>query len=93
MSKRWTFLTNHSLVLLAIARKPDSRLKDLAEHTELTERAVTGIISDLCAGGYVTRNRQGRRTTYTIQTNRGLRHRSAQRGDLVRLFEIIGEGA
>jgi DNA-binding MarR family transcriptional regulator len=39
----WTFLTNHAHVLLAIARDPDLRLRDIAELVGITERtAVDG---------------------------------------------------
>ncbi|MFZ9018343.1 MAG: MarR family transcriptional regulator, partial [Ilumatobacteraceae bacterium] len=34
----WTFLTNHAHVLLAIARTPDLRLRDIAVLVGITER-------------------------------------------------------
>ncbi|MEW9528052.1 helix-turn-helix transcriptional regulator [Microbispora sp. NPDC049125] len=67
-SAGWSFLTNHAHVLLAIARDPDARLRDVAEQTGITERAVQGIVSDLEAAGYLRRERVGRRNHYTIDS-------------------------
>ena len=33
----WTFLTNHSHVLICLARNPDARLRDLADQVGITE--------------------------------------------------------
>lgn len=63
---RWTFLTNHARVLLELARKPDARLREVAVHAGITERAAQGIVADLVAGGYLTKARVGRRNQYTI---------------------------
>jgi len=35
--RNWTFLTNHGHVLLAIARNPTARLRDLADEVGVTE--------------------------------------------------------
>lgn len=53
----WTFLTNHARVLIAIARDPGVRLRDLAAICDLTERTVQTIVTDLEADGYLTRTR------------------------------------
>lgn len=72
--RRWTFLTNHSHVLVCIAQDPDARGRDIAERVGISERAVQAIIGDLVEGGYVTRERIGRRNHYTIDTAGRLRH-------------------
>jgi len=43
----WTFVTNHARVLAATADNPNIRIRDIAAHCRLTERAVQRIISDL----------------------------------------------
>ncbi len=48
----WTFITSHGLVLLAIARDPDVRLREVAEMVGLTERAVQRIVRQLVDAGY-----------------------------------------
>ncbi|MFJ9822018.1 helix-turn-helix transcriptional regulator [Streptomyces sp. NPDC101151] len=70
----WTFLTNHARVLAAIASNQRTRIRDIAAHCRLTERAVQKIISDLEADGYLTHDREGRSNAYKIQPGTILRH-------------------
>ncbi|WP_369382079.1 helix-turn-helix transcriptional regulator [Streptomyces sp. cg36] len=70
----WTFLTNYARVLAAIADDANARIRDLAAHCRLTERAVQKIISDLEQGGYLSHTRQGRSNTYRIAPGTPLRH-------------------
>ncbi|MEV0095877.1 helix-turn-helix domain-containing protein [Streptomyces sp. NPDC050738] len=70
----WTFLTNHARVLAVIAEDPSSRIRDIAAHCMLTERAVQKIISDLEQDGYLSHTRQGRSNSYSIQPGTPLRH-------------------
>lgn len=84
----WTFLTNHSHVLLLIVRDPEMRMRDLASEVGITERAVQRIIDELERGGYITIDKQGRRNHYRVMQGLHLRHPvEAQRtvGDLVRM--------
>lgn len=74
----WTLLTGHGHVLVAIAKNPEARIRDLSEDAGLTERATQTIIGDLESAGYITRHRKGRRTTYTIHPERGFRHQSQE---------------
>ena len=71
---RWTFLTNHFLVLIAIASSPDLRVRDIAGSVGITERATQAILGDLVRAGFVERNRVGRRNRYKIRRNATLRH-------------------
>ena len=77
--KPWTFVTNHTQVLLCIAHDPEVRLRDVALTVGITERAAQRILADLIEAGYVSRDRVGRRNRYTIDRARALRH-SAQYG-------------
>ena len=43
----WTFLTNHTHVLICLARYPDMLLKDVAHEVGMTERAVQRIVAEL----------------------------------------------
>jgi predicted transcriptional regulator len=71
---RWTFFTNHFLVLLSVAGDRDLRVRDIADRVGVTERATQAILSDLVAGGYVERTRIGRRNRYRIRRSSGFRH-------------------
>ncbi|WP_369166490.1 helix-turn-helix transcriptional regulator [Streptomyces sp. R28] len=70
----WTFLTNHARVLAAIADNPNVRIRSIAAHCRLTERAVQKIISDLEQEGYLSHTREGRTNTYRIAPAKVLRH-------------------
>lgn len=70
----WTFLSNHAHVLLVIARDPEVRLRDVADRVGITERAVQRIVADLEEGGYLTRERTGRRNRYELHPDLPLRH-------------------
>ena len=90
----WTFLTNHAHVLLSLSRDPTVRIRDLAVAVGITERAVQGILSDLAAGGYVSRIRTGRRNTYQINEGLHLRHPIEQHktiADLIRAIHLSSE--
>lgn len=86
---RWTFLSNHSHVLLLLARDPSMVLREVAQHVGITERAVQRIIVELEEGGFIEREKTGRRNHYTILSEKRLRHPiEAHRtiGDLIRLI-------
>ncbi|MET7913921.1 helix-turn-helix domain-containing protein [Streptomyces avermitilis] len=70
----WSFLTNHARVLLPVARDPTARLRDIAAACRITERTVQGIVVDLEQAGYLSRERHGRRTRYTLHPGGTLRH-------------------
>jgi predicted transcriptional regulator len=90
-SKPWRFVTNHTQVLLCIARDPDARLREIAETVGITERAVQRIVSDLVESGFVKRERQGRRSSYTLDREAKMRHPSQfdhQIGELLDLLAL-----
>src|SRR6202161_3172510 len=64
---RWRFLTNHAQVLVCIANDPGVLLREISERVGITERAAHRIVTELADGGYITRERNGRRNHYTIQ--------------------------
>ena len=70
----WTFLTNHAHVLIAIGRNPEIRQRDIAYAVGITVGAVTRIVNDLEAGGYLRHERVGRRNRYEVVANKALRH-------------------
>lgn len=71
---RWTFLTNHGHVLVAVSRDPELRQRDISQAVGITQGAVQRILDDLEAAGYVRRQRVGRRNRYEVIGDRPLRH-------------------
>jgi len=85
----WTFLTNHSHVLVLLAQEPDARMRDVATRVGITERAVQKIVADLEVGGYLERERDGRRNHYKVSLRGRFRHpieSHASVGALVKLL-------
>jgi predicted ArsR family transcriptional regulator len=70
----WTFLTNHAHVLLSLAADPDARVREVAEHVGITERATLRILHDLVEAGYVRAERVGRRNRYRLRLDEPMRH-------------------
>lgn len=85
----WTFLTNHSHVLLCLAQDSAARMRDVAERVGITERAVQRIVAELEAGGYLTRIREGRRNRYEVNGDLRLRHPVEGHRTLDALIELI----
>ncbi len=56
---RWTFITNHGLVLAYIAKYPQSTTRTVASAINLTERTVHKIVAELEAEKYIERQRVG----------------------------------
>ena len=85
----WTFLTNHAQVLLCLAETPDIRLRDVAEHVGITERAAQRILADLVDAGYVTTTRVGRRNHYTLNREHAMRHTAQVGYEIGALLEAL----
>src|SRR5947209_6044126 len=85
----WLFLTNHGNTLLYIARDPDARGRDIAEHVGITERAAQRIIADLIAEGYIHRTKIGRRNRYIINRHGRLRDPAFHDVEIGALIDIF----
>jgi DNA-binding MarR family transcriptional regulator len=88
--RTWTFLTNHTQVLLCLARDPDMRLRDVADEVGVTERAAQRILADLVEGGYVERSRVGRRNHYTVNRDHAMRHVAQLGHQIGGLLDLLG---
>ena len=85
----WTFLTNHSHVLLCIAEDPGIRGRDIADRVGITERSAQSIIADLVEAGYLTREKVGRRNQYEINPDQPLRHPVERNHSVVELLRLV----
>jgi DNA-binding MarR family transcriptional regulator len=70
----WSFLTNHTHILVCLSRDPTTTVRNLALQVGITERSVQRILSDLEECGVVTRSREGRRNRYDLNRDFQLRH-------------------
>ncbi|OQR66080.1 ArsR family transcriptional regulator [Streptomyces maremycinicus] len=87
----WTFLTNHARVLAAIAENHSARIRDLAAHCRLTERAVQKIIADLEQDGYLSHTREGRGNTYRVEPGKVLRHPAEAGLSVASLLSLLAQ--
>jgi len=85
----WTFLTNHSHVLLCLIKNPSMRMRDIATEVCITERAVQRIIAELAEEHYITRIKTGRCNTYQVNTDRHLRHPLEENRTIGELVDLI----
>jgi len=77
MSK-WTFLTNHALVLIHVGQNPRSTLREIAQAVGITERAALSILRALEEDSLISRQKEGRRNRYWLNYSAILRdHREA----------------
>lgn len=91
-SSGWTFLTNHSHVLICLSLQPDMLLREVAIKVGITERAVQKIVLELEEGGVLTRQRVGRCNHYTIKEGRSLRHPVEGHRQIKDLLDMVRKG-
>jgi hypothetical protein len=70
----WTFLTNHTHVLVCLSEHPELRGWEIARLVGIGERAVHSIVQDLVGAGYVAKARRGSHNFYEVFLDRPLRH-------------------
>ncbi|MGE0598826.1 MAG: helix-turn-helix transcriptional regulator [Dehalococcoidia bacterium] len=85
----WTFLTNHSHVLICIMQNPNIRLSEIAERVGITQRTAFAIVTDLVDGGYVSKVKQGRRNAYEVHPELPFRHPIEGHSAIRALFDIL----
>ena len=85
----WTFLTNHTHVLLCLYGDPESRVREVAQRVGITERMVQKIIGELESAGYLSIEKQGRRNTYRVHTKLRLRHPLEAQHAIGELLELL----
>ncbi len=87
--RQWTFLTNHSHVLICLHQDVHMRLRDVADRVGITERAVQRIVQELEGAGVITRQKDGRRNFYRIAKRKPLRHPLESHCKLGDLLDLI----
>jgi DNA-binding MarR family transcriptional regulator len=92
--RSWQFVTNHTQVLLCIARDPDVRLRDIADSVGITVGSAQRIVADLIESGFVQSSREGRRNRYVVNRESPMLRHAAQEGQdiggLLSLLELEG---
>jgi DNA-binding transcriptional ArsR family regulator len=89
----WTFLTNHSHVLVCLVADPEATVEEIARRVGITERSARRIIGDLEAAEYLSRERVGRRNRYRFDARKRLRHPVERHRTVGALLELVAGGA
>ena len=76
MDEKWTFITNHGLVLSHIAQNPKITAREIALTVGITERTTHKIITDLEQSNYISKTRIGRRNIYEVNYRKQQTHHS-----------------
>lgn len=71
--RQLAFLTNHALVVLALAAHPNLTVRQLAERVGITERATYARLRELERAGYLSRRRE-ERVAIELDLDRPLTH-------------------
>jgi hypothetical protein len=90
--RRWTFITNHAQVLLAVAQRPHARVREIAAATGITERYAYRVLRDLENAGYVERRRLGRCNLYRVNPELALGDPIVEGHALWELLRLIDTG-
>lgn len=85
----WSFLTNHTHILVVLSREPEMRIRDLAVEVGITQRAVQRILAELQSEGVISISKEGRRNRYTINREIRLRHPLESKHTIGELLEIL----
>ena len=88
-SASWTFLTNHTQVLLCIAGDVDVTLRDVAIKVGITERAAQRIVADLVEAEIIDRRRIGRRNHYLVNRQAAMRHDAQANHQIGPLLDLL----
>jgi DNA-binding IclR family transcriptional regulator len=83
-------VTNHTQVLLCVARDPTVRLREIAETVGITIGSAQRILADLIEAGFVERERHGRRNRYVVNHDSPMLRHAAQDGqEIGGLLELL----
>lgn len=91
MTKKWTFLSHHAHVLIALNQASDTKIDELARILGVTPRSVVNVLNDLVEGGYLTKTKVGRRNQYSINKDAKLRHATSGQKRVGDLISSLGE--
>jgi DNA-binding MarR family transcriptional regulator len=86
---KWTFITNHAVVLTLLDRDKRLTSRDMASALGITERSVIRIIKDLESAGYITKRKEGRENRYTVNADLPLRREDQREVSVNELLKLI----
>jgi hypothetical protein len=89
MSKNWTLMATHGVVLFYIAGNPDSTMRQMSDSLAVTERRISQIVRDLSDAKLIEVKRCGRRNTYTVNRDSHFLHPYIAHVPLARVVQAL----
>lgn len=77
--------------MVCLARNGDRPLREIALDIGITERAVQRIVADLEAEGYLERQKNGRRNSYSLIFDKELRHTLEANHTIGDVLKVLAE--
>jgi len=88
----WTLLSNHGLTLICLARNPEMTLREIGDWVGVTERTAHEITKELCADGYLSRDKVSGRSRYTVHAEMPLRHPGMDEHNVGEMLSLLVGG-
>jgi len=88
--RKWSFLTDHAVVLTYIAKQPGSTVRQIALAMGVSERALHRVITDLSDAGYITRKQEDRVSRYSVSPDLTLCKDRSRESTLAGFLEALG---
>ncbi len=76
--------------MLLLDKNPDSKIDELALNLGVTPRYTVSILNDLTEGGYLRKEKIGRRNHYFINREAELRHETSKQRSIGELIDSLG---
>ena len=89
MSKEWTLMATHGVVLFYIVARPNVTMRQMSEALSLTERRIAQVVRDLAAAGLIDVKKEGRRNSYSVNRNAHFRHSTLSHIPLGRFVDTL----
>ena len=86
---KWTFITNHAIVLTLLNREERLTSREIALVLGITERSVIRIIKDLESEGYIAKRKVGRENRYIVNADLPLRREDQRKVSVNELLKLI----
>jgi DNA-binding transcriptional ArsR family regulator len=87
--RRWSLLSSHGVVLLSLARRSASTVREISDELQMTERHVVRILRDLADAHMIDVHKMGSRNTYRIRGKTHLRHPTVADARVEDLLELL----
>jgi DNA-binding transcriptional ArsR family regulator len=90
--REWAFVSSHGAVLIEVARHSEATVREIADQAQLTERQAHRVLGDLVDGGYVIRERVGRRNRYRVNRSMPMRLPALSDHQIGELLQVLAPG-